>query len=150
MQSKLLKSKVEASPSLSKIYGGVVIGVDMASGPDESVAINLNTASFFADKTQVFPDTSERLSVCHMVNAITTLAMLNAEVLHIEVFYEPHCADLNIKVHKADANYFGIYKAIFRRSVHLDQLTSLMQLKTLEDDLIELVAEAKDRLMGAV
>jgi hypothetical protein len=150
MQNKLLKSDADKSSSLSKIYEGVQIGVDMASGPDESVELNINKASFWANKSQTILNKDEETAICNMVNAITTLALLNAKILHISVFYEPHCADLNIKVFKVDTNYFGIYKAIFRRCVHLDQSTSLQQLKTLEDDLIELVAEAMDKLMGAV
>ena len=90
------------------------------------------------------------MTVCNMVNAITTLALLNADFLHIQVFYEPHCADLNIKVFNADTNYFGMYKPIFNRCIHLDSPSTILQLKTLEDDLIEFVADAKDKLVGAV
>ncbi|WP_022940090.1 hypothetical protein [Psychromonas hadalis] len=89
-------------------------------------------------------------SVCSMVSAIMTLAMLSSDVLHIEVAYSPHCADLDVKVFNVDTNYFGIYKPLFRRCVHLDQSTSLEYLKALEDELIELVGNAKDKLVGAV
>ena len=127
-----------------------VIDVDIASGNDESIVRNLNVASFFTKKSRAILDKNEDVTVCNMVNAIITLALLNAELLHVQIFYEPHCADLNIKVFNADTNYFGVYKPILNRCVHLDQPSNLLQLTTLEGDLIELVADAKDKLAGAV
>ena len=120
-----------------------LIGLDIASGPDK-------TATFFADKATSLLNSSEDMSICNAVNSITNLALLNRNVLHINVTYSPEVDGIQVKAFKANANYFGIYKPVFSRCVYLDQPPTLNQLQTLEDDLIELIGSAKDRLMGAV
>ncbi|WP_028864296.1 hypothetical protein [Psychromonas aquimarina] len=88
-------------------------------------------------------------AVYSMVNSIMTLAMLNAEVLHIQTSYSPHVKKLNVRVQPADSDYKNP-NVVFTEEIYLDKPTSLEQLKILEDLLIELVADAKDLAMGAV
>ncbi|WP_028863877.1 hypothetical protein [Psychromonas aquimarina] len=140
-------------PPQTSSRAALLIGVDMASGQDESIVRTLNSAKYFADKAQRILNKGENGSthaVHSMVNSIMTLSMLNHEVLHINVAYAPHCADLEIKVFDADTDYFSAHKAMFSRCVHLDVANTLEQLKNLEDELIELVGQAKDKAMGAV
>ncbi|WP_028865055.1 hypothetical protein [Psychromonas aquimarina] len=88
-------------------------------------------------------------AVYSMVNSIMTLAMLNAEVLHIQTLYSPHVKKFNVRVQPADSDYKNP-NVVFIEDIYLDKPTSLEQLKILEDLLIELVADAKDLAMGAV
>jgi len=88
--------------------------------------------------------------LCRMVNAISDLAILSSDVIHIETAYSAHAKDFQVKVFNADTNYFGIYKPIFDRAVYLDNSLAYEQLRDLEDKLIELIADAKDKAMGAV
>ncbi len=127
-----------------------LIGIDLASGPDETVFTNLNSAKHFADKATALLNKSEDMTICNAVTSITNLAILNRSVLHINVAYTPEDEGLVVKVFKADTNYMDRARAIFRRGLYLDQPSSLLQLQTVEDDLIELIGSAKDKLMGAV
>lgn len=89
-------------------------------------------------------------SLCSMVSDITDLAVLSVDVIHIEVTFSAHIKELQVKVFDVNTNYFGIYRQAFGRSVYLDAKTAPEQLLALEDKLIELVADAKDKAMGAV
>ena len=88
--------------------------------------------------------------LCRMVNAISDLAILSSDVIHIETAYSANTKDFQVKVFNADTNYFGMYKPIFDRAVYLDNSLAYEQLRDLEDKLIELIADAKDKAMGAV
>ena len=85
--------------------------------------------------------------LCKMVNAIGDLAILNSDVIHIETTYSAHAKDFQVKVFDANTNYFGMYKAKFSRAVYLDGTLAYEQLRDLEDKLIELVSDAKDKAM---
>ena len=89
-------------------------------------------------------------AICHAVNAITTLSILNAAVIHIEVEYLPWLNDLSVKVFDADTDYMQSHPRKFGCSVQLNKTDALSKLNQLEDRLIELVGTAKDKLMGAV
>lgn len=127
-----------------------LIGIDLASGPDKTVFTNLNSAKVFADKARALLDKSDDMTICNAVNSIMTLALLNRKVLHIKVTYSPEVDGIRVDAFKANANYFGIYKPVLSCCVYLDQPPTLNQLQALEDDLIELIGSAKDKLMGAV
>lgn len=88
--------------------------------------------------------------LCRMVNAIQELAILSSDVIHIETVYSAHAKDFQVKVFDANTNYFGMYKPKFRRAVCLDGSLAYELLRDLEDKLIELVSDAKDKAMGAV
>ncbi|MEI6896036.1 MAG: hypothetical protein V5786_00845 [Psychromonas sp.] len=80
---------------------------------------------------------------CVMVNSIMILAMTNNDVLHINVIYQATCSTLYVNVFNVDGN---IYKPIFSRVTHLDVQSTIEDLKDLEDELIELIGNAKDNL----
>jgi len=84
-------------------------------------------------------------SVCKRVASITTLAILNVSLFHINVSYSPESSALEIKVFPPETNYFGIYRSVFSRNVYLDQPLSIVYLNALEIELIELVDKAKSR-----
>ena len=113
---------------------------DFASGADTTV--------YHEHKLQNIHKENADASICCRVAAITALAMLNASILHIKVTYSSESNALEVSVYSTDC--FSLISAIFRRNVYLDQPTSREHLLTLEDDLIELVADAKDGLVGAV
>ncbi|MFT6986906.1 MAG: hypothetical protein ACJAT7_002756 [Psychromonas sp.] len=128
--------------------GLLLIGVDMAPGKDESIVRNLNKARHFADKAQrILTKNEDAHSVCNMVNAIMSLAVLNSELLHIHTRYSPHVKTLDVRVQPADTDYENP-AVVFKEHIYLDKPKSLEQLKNLEDLLIELVADAKDLAMG--
>ena len=123
----------------------LLIGVDMATGKDECVMRNIRKAKCLINKNE-----AQEQSVCNMVNAIMTLALLSRDVIHIETKFSPCSNSLDIKVFPFNTNYFGIYKPLFNDSLYLDKSSSLGHLKALEDLLIDFVAEAKDKAIGAV
>lgn len=130
----------------------LLIGIDMAAGKDESVVRNINQAKYFADKAQRLlnkGDDENAHAIRCMVNSIMTLSMINSDVLHINVAYTPAAEELEVKVFASDTDYFQACKTKFSRSVYLDAVSTLEQLKALEDHLIDLVADAKDKAIGA-
>jgi hypothetical protein len=154
MENQLLKitSKTptfDTKVSPNKAY---LFGVDMASGHDETVTLALEKAMFFTDKSQRILDGGGDISVCNMVSAITTLAILNASFLHIHVSYHAHVNTLEIRANPASRDYSLLdkYKLVKKWQVRLTKTDALTKLKALEDELIEFVGDAKDCLAGAV
>lgn len=143
MRNQLQTRDIQAS-TLSSL----LIGVDMATGKDESIVMNLNKARHFADKAKrILNKNEDAHSVCDMVNSISALAMLNCDVLHIHTSYAAHVQVFDVRVQPADTDYANP-KMVFHERIRLDKPKSLEQLKNLEDLLIELVADAKDAAMG--
>ncbi|KPU82202.1 hypothetical protein JI57_04545 [Psychromonas sp. PRT-SC03] len=87
--------------------------------------------------------------VCEMVCSITTLAMLNSDVLHIFVNYSAHTKGLSVRVHASNTDYDLLAPPTYKKHLCLDHSNSLKELKDLEDKLIELIAAAKGRKIGA-
>ncbi|WP_019615505.1 hypothetical protein [Psychromonas ossibalaenae] len=141
------------NPTTNHQGTALLIGVDMASGPDKSIVTVLNRAKYFADKAQSIlnkRDDGNTKAIHSMVNSIMTLAMLNDEVLHIFVRYVPHTKEISVRVLDARTDYDNKQTELFTEHVYLDEPQSLDHLKLLEDLLIELVGQAKDKAMGAV
>lgn len=120
------------------------IGVDVNYPEDNVVQRVFDKATALNDSTE------EDLSLARAVSAIVELAMLSKSILDINVEYSPEDAMLSVKAFPVNTNYFGLYKNIFNRGVYIDQPSSRLQVQTLEDDLIELIANAKDKAMGAL
>jgi len=118
------------------------IGFDPAKkGSDQSVRHGFNCVPTVHRK--------DDRKICDSVTAITTLAIVSADDIHIEVTFSAHIKELQVKVFDVNTNYFDIYRQAFGRSVYLDAKTAPEQLSALEDKLIELIADAKDKAMGA-
>lgn len=88
--------------------------------------------------------TSIDMSICNQVAAITALAILSYEVVHIEVKYIAclHLLDVKVLDGKTDLFMGSTYK--FGCAVYLDSPSALEQLKVLEDKLIDAVVDAKE------
>lgn len=85
-------------------------------------------------------------AICGMVAAITTLSILSSDVLHIDIEYTANLKDFQVKVFDKNTDYMGPYRQKFGRAVYLDSVSSCDQLKALEDKLIAIVGEARDKL----
>ena len=114
----------------------MLIGIDPAKGDSTAVMTVLNRDQ---DK-----------SIAEQICSITTLAVLNASVLHIDVEYIPWLSSFTVKVFDINTNYLEVRPPYFRRTVPLERPDAINRLKDLEDLLIGKVGEAKDKLMGAV
>ena len=124
--------------------------VDTAAGKDESVVKILNRAKHYSDKAQSMMNDRENIESIHsMVSSITTYAMLNSDVLHIDVKYTACIEEIEVKVFDGKTDYSTAHSRKFSCAVYLDNHNALNTLKALEDKLIDLVAEAKDKAMGA-
>lgn len=124
-----------------------VCGLNMGDSQDKSVVSHINQARHFTEKAQ--RALSKRVDpISDQVNSIMELAMLNRDVLHINVAFSPEIAALAVKVFAANSNYFGLYKTLFSDMTYLDHPKAFEHLQILEDLLIDMVAEAKDKLMG--
>jgi len=125
-------------------------GVDMAVGLDETVISSLNKSRHFPVITEsILCKKDDQQKICEMVSAITGLAILNHDVIHIHVDYAAHIQSLAIEVYPAQTVYRGHPAATFRQRISFRRDNPLEQLKTLEDKLIDLIAEAKDNAIGA-
>ena len=102
------------------------------------------------DAPDILLNTVDELAISNAVSAITTLSLLNANVIHIEFEYIPWLNDFTVKVFDGATNYMQGNPKKFGRGICLDKPDALEKLNALEDELIELVAEAKDKAMGAV
>lgn len=87
-----------------------------------------------------------------VVLQIIQLAMMNKDVIHIHAHYEAHVDLLSVRALDVETDYDGIQSNIHRVDISLtrnryeDDATPLTQLLELEDKLLELIAEAKDKL----
>lgn len=89
-------------------------------------------------------------AICDSVTAITTLAIVSADVLHINIDYSPQLKELKVRVFDVDTHSYHKLVKKFAKSIYLESKNAREQLNVLEDKLIELVADAKDKAMGAV
>ncbi|MGF1704142.1 hypothetical protein L4D09_28040 [Photobacterium makurazakiensis] len=87
-----------------------------------------------------------------VVMQIMQLAMMNKDVIHIFVDYQVHVDSLTVRVLDAETDYEANQDYIHRVDISLtrnryeNDATPLTQLLELEDKLLELIAEAKDKL----
>ncbi len=98
----------------------------------------------------IFTNTPREYDICKAIGAINTLAFLNASVLHIETEFLPFIQTFSVKVFDANTDYMKSHPRKFGHSVQLEKPYELDKLKALEDLLIEMIADAKDKIMGAV
>jgi len=109
-------------------------------------------------KPKVITDENAKIDIFNAVCSITTYAMLSVDVLLIDVSYHPIGNYLYVYVSQVDRNFKDKEQgATFTKLIYLNESDALpnekdvlQQLKAIEDELIELVGLAKDRLMGAV
>ncbi|WP_434357363.1 hypothetical protein NF212_16070 [Parasalinivibrio latis] len=77
--------------------------------------------------------------------SIMALAMESADVLNIHVSYSPHVAGISVAVYPTNTDYIaGEMNRLFNVYWH-ECSDTLDDLKAIEDKLIELVAEARDK-----
>lgn len=88
--------------------------------------------------------------LCDVINGITALAVLNANILHIDIQYAAWLQSFSVKVFEVGTNYMRPHTYLFVRQVQLERPDVLNELKNLEDLLIDKIADAKDKLMGVV
>lgn len=114
------------------------IGFDPAEkGADKSV--------FMRAPKQVNNAISQQL-VCKII----VLAMKNNESLNIEVAYLAEFNELSVKVIEDNENYkFGVRRK-YAKGISLSQPNAVEELHDLESKLEQLIADAKDKAMGAV
>ena len=120
-----------------------VVGIDMASGKDLTVTLNVVPS-------MMINNTEHEKVIAEQICSITTLAVLNASVLHIDIEYTPWLSSFSVKVFEVTTDYMKAHPNHFRRTVLLERPDAINRLKDLEDLLIDKVGEAKDKLMGAV
>ncbi|MGF1717861.1 hypothetical protein L4D08_23655 [Photobacterium chitinilyticum] len=87
-----------------------------------------------------------------VIGEIFNLSCANKELIHIHVFYQPHVDEFLVQVCAADNSYKADESVIlYHDSVYLnrnrfeDDTPPLVQLLEIEDKLLELIAEAKDK-----
>ena len=95
------------------------------------------------------PAASDERALCSMVTAITELAIVSREVLHIFADYSVHTHTFRVDVFPAGTDYNCARRPAFGASIRMGEKDALDRLKHLEDSLIDLVAAAKDDAMGA-
>lgn len=85
--------------------------------------------------------------ICEVVNSLMTLSMLNQDVLHISVQYNPHVQWVECDVVHASNDYNDTSKAMSRlllnEKIKITRKTAVNELLALEDKLVDLVAEAR-------
>jgi hypothetical protein len=113
----------------------------------------LQQAEALAKDCTAFAESLKQKRDCQdVVLQIIQLAMMNKEVIHIFVHYEAHVDLLTVRVRDVETDYDGMQSCIHRVDISLtrnryeDDATPLTQLLELEDKLLELIAEAKDKL----
>ncbi|MFT6909355.1 MAG: hypothetical protein ACJAS1_006071 [Oleiphilaceae bacterium] len=95
---------------------------------------------------------NNRILICEEANAITTLAMMNQDVVHISVEYSGHVNWISVEassVHERSRTSMKRPSLILcANHVRLKEKDALEQLKTIKDKLIELIADEKDKVAG--
>lgn len=123
----------------------------------QNLQLNMSNKKFIGmdpgkgDFTAVIPmpSTDQDKAIAEQICSIITLAVLNASVLHIDVEYFPWLSSFTVKVFDTNP-VMKIRPPCFHRLVPLERPDAVKKLKELEDLLIDKVAAAKDKLMGAV
>jgi len=119
------------------------------SSEDTAISSALNRAWHFTEKAQsILCKEDEQASIARQVAAITELAVLSCDTLHIHADYAAHIQSLAVEVYPVKEVYRGHPAPMFRARVSLRRGNPIEQLKDLEDKLIELIAAAKDEAMG--
>lgn len=113
----------------------------------------LQQAEALAKDCTAFAESLKQQRDCQdVVLQIMQLAMMNKDVIHIHVDYHAHVDVLGVCVQEAETDYQIQQGFIHKQRIH--QLMNrvegdtppLTQLLELEDKLLELIAEAKDKL----
>lgn len=118
-----------------------------ASTQTASIVTLLNRAAHFSNQASKMLEADSERAICSMVGAITELAMVSRSALHIEVKFSAHVNELEVKAFNANTDYMAPHRRVFGRNVYLDGVRALDALKQLEDELIDLIADAKDKTM---
>ncbi|WEM43494.1 hypothetical protein PTW35_06800 [Photobacterium sp. DA100] len=108
------------------------------------------------DCTAFAEQMSQERGCLDVINEITSLALSNIKLIHIHVGFHAHTEEFDVQVNSVDNRYeVGESIHLYRESLYLDRnrfeddATPLQQLLEIEDKLLELIAEAKDKLEAA-
>lgn len=119
---------------------------------DKHIHIGSDPAMRGADKTvfmRVPKSVNDALSE-QLICKIMLLAMQNNELLNIDVAYLAEFNEFSVKVFESNHNYkFGVIRK-FVKGVSLNQSNAVDELNKIESKLDQLIADAKDKAMGAV
>lgn len=83
--------------------------------------------------------TDEMKEIYGVVNSILILAIINNEILHIDVKYSAYINEIEIKVFSRNTNYLRGHKRKFSCGVYLDNPSALKTLRLLKSELISLI-----------
>lgn len=78
------------------------------------------------------------------VNSVLMLAMLNNDLLHIDIKYLAYINEIEVKVFNKNTDYSMAHKRKFSCGVYLDNPNALNILKSLEIKLIDLINKKSD------
>lgn len=113
----------------------------------------LQQAEALAKDCTAFAESLKQKRDCQdVVLQIIQLAMMNKDVIHIHADYHPHVDVLYVCVQDAKTDYKNQQESIHTKRIDLlmncadGDTPPLSQLLELEDKLLELIAEAKDKL----
>lgn len=109
-----------------------------------------NNVEIFKKADVISAHSKHELAISNAVSAITTLALLHTNIIHIEFEYCAWLKSFSVKVFDVDTDYMRAHPRKFGCGVQLDQANSLDYLHDLEDKLISLIADAKDKAMVMV
>jgi len=80
------------------------------------------------------------------VNSLMTLAIVNQDILHIDVKYHAYINEIEIKVFNQTTNYSLAHKRKFSCGIYLDNPNALNTLQLLERKLVQLINNTKNRV----
>lgn len=79
------------------------------------------------------------------VNSLLILAIVNKDILHIDVTYHAYINEIEVKVFNQQTNYLIAHKRSFSCGVYLDSPNALNTLVHLQNKLIKLISDAKKK-----
>ncbi|WP_375750922.1 hypothetical protein [Vibrio sp. HN007] len=117
--------------------------------------VELNESNFACDVVRAIEESEERINQrqeLEVINTIMGLAKDNTDVLHIFLSYRAHLDQLEVCVHPADLDYLTqvritlLWSEVWLNNKNESKVgKSLDNLLKLEDELIELIAEAREK-----
>ena len=85
------------------------------------------------------------------INSLTDLSFEHKNLLHIFVHVTPHTGDVSISAYPIDYSWGAESEGmIFFKNISLETDTSLIELLTIEDQLIEMIAETREKQQSEV
>ncbi len=113
---------------------------------------NHQPASTLAQKQQLLNENAVEQEIIHAVNTIMSLAIHNQDVLHIHCCYSPHIQEFSLYVHPKNQVYRAgcEYIYLLRESVVFDYPIPLVHLLKIEEELTELIIEAREQAEAEV